>query len=72
MIVKEDIIKVAEPVIKNLGGFFVDIKVNAANVITLFFDREDGLELFRSLEKISVPRICKCKKSFKRGFRCRF
>ena len=43
MIAKDDIIIVAEPVIKNLGGFFVYIKVNTANVITLFFDSEDGL-----------------------------
>ena len=50
MLVKEDIIKVAEPVIKNLGGFFVDIKVNAANVITLFFDREDGVTVDHCLQ----------------------
>jgi ribosome maturation factor RimP len=50
MIAKENIIKVAEPIIKNLGGFFVDIKVNTSNVITLFFDREDGVTVDHCLE----------------------
>ena len=45
MIVKEEIRKVAEPKIKELGGFFVDLKVNTANVITLFFDREEGVHV---------------------------
>ena len=45
MIAKEDIKKVAEPKIKELNGFFVDIKVNTANVITLFFDRFDGVQV---------------------------
>ena len=45
MIAKEDIRKVAEPKIKELDGFFVDLKVNAANGITLFFDRMDGVQV---------------------------
>ena len=45
MIAKEDIKKVAEPKIKELNGFFVDVKVNKANVITLFFDRFDGVQV---------------------------
>ena len=45
MIVKEEIRKVAEFKIKELGGFFVDLKVNTANVITLFFDRMDGVQV---------------------------
>ena len=45
MIIKEAIRKVAEPKIKEMDGFIVDLKVNAANVITLFFDRNDGVQL---------------------------
>ncbi|MEC7863492.1 MAG: ribosome assembly cofactor RimP [Bacteroidota bacterium] len=45
MIVKEEIKKVAEFKIKELGGFLVDLKVNTANVITLFFDRMDGVQV---------------------------
>ena len=45
MISKEEIKKVAEPKIKELGGFFVDAKVNTANVITVFFDRMDGVQV---------------------------
>ena len=45
MIAKEEIRKVAEPKIKELDGFFVDVKVNTANVITLFFDRTDGVQV---------------------------
>ena len=44
MISKEEIKKVAEPKIKEQGGFFVNVKVNTANVITVFFDR---MEVFR-------------------------
>ena len=43
MIAREDIRKIAEQKIKQLDGFFVDVKVNTANVITLFFDRMDGV-----------------------------
>jgi ribosome maturation factor RimP len=45
MISKEEIIKVAKPKIKELDGFFVDLKVNTSNVITLFFDRLNGVEV---------------------------
>jgi ribosome maturation factor RimP len=45
MIAKEEIRKVAESKIKELDGFFVDVKVNTANVITLFFDRMDGVKV---------------------------
>ncbi len=45
MIAKEDIKKVAEPKIKELNGFFVDVKANKAKVITLFFDRFDGVQV---------------------------
>ncbi len=45
MITKEDIRKVAEPKIKELNGFFVDVKVNTNNVITLCFDRMDGVKI---------------------------
>lgn len=50
MILKEDIKKVAEAKIKQLDGFLVDIKVNTANVITLFFDRIDGVQVEHCLE----------------------
>ena len=45
MITKEEIKKVAEVKINEIDGFFVDLKVNTANVITLFFDRNAGVEL---------------------------
>ena len=45
MISKEEIKKVAEPKIKEQGGFFVDVKVNTANVIIVFFDRMDGVQV---------------------------
>ena len=45
MIAEEEIRKVVEPKIKELDGFFVDRKVNTANVITLFFDRKDGVQI---------------------------
>ena len=45
MIVKENLRRVAEAKIKELDGFFVDLKVNTANVITLFFDRMDGVHI---------------------------
>ena len=50
MILKEEIKKVAEAKIKQLDGFFVDLKVNTANVITLFFDRMDGVRIEHCLE----------------------
>ncbi|MBT3611664.1 MAG: ribosome assembly cofactor RimP [Flavobacteriales bacterium] len=45
MISKEEIKRVAEPKIKEQGGFFVDVKVNTANVITIFFDRMEGVQV---------------------------
>ena len=50
MIVKEEIIKVAESKIKELGGFLVNVKVNTANVITIFFDRIEGVQVEHCLE----------------------
>lgn len=50
MISKEAIKQVAESKIKELDGFFVDLKVNTANVITLFFDRMDGVQVEHCLE----------------------
>ncbi|MEC7646589.1 MAG: ribosome assembly cofactor RimP [Bacteroidota bacterium] len=50
MITKEAIRKVAETKINSIDGFFVDLKVNTANVITLFFDRNDGVEVKHCLE----------------------
>ena len=50
MIEKEEIKKVAESKIKELDGFFVDVKVNTANVITLFFDRMEGVQVEHCLE----------------------
>ena len=45
MIHKEDIKRVAESKLKEIDGFFVDLKVNTSNVITLFFDRMDGVQV---------------------------
>jgi ribosome maturation factor RimP len=45
MISKEEIKKVAVTKIKEQGGFFVDVKVNTANVITVFFDRMEGVQV---------------------------
>ena len=45
MITKEEIIKVAESKIKELDGFVVDVKLNTANVITVFFDRLEGVQI---------------------------
>ena len=50
MITKEAIKEVAEVKINEIGGFFVDLKVNTANVITLFFDRNAGVEVKHCLE----------------------
>ena len=50
MISKEAIKKVAESKIKELDGFFVDLKVNTENEITLFFDRIDGVKVEHCLE----------------------
>ncbi len=45
MIAKEEVRKVAEKKIKELDGFLVDLKVNTANVIILFFDRMEGVSI---------------------------
>ena len=45
MIEKEEIKRVAESKIKEIDGFFVDLKVNTSNVITLFFDRMEGVQV---------------------------
>ena len=50
MISKQEIIKDAEPKIKELDGFLVDVKVNTANVITVFFDRTEGVRVEHCLE----------------------
>ena len=50
MIAKQEIIKVAESKIKELDGFLVDVKVNTANVITVFFDRMEGVRVGHCLE----------------------
>ena len=50
MIAKEEIIKVAEAKIKELDGFLVDVKVNTANIITVFFDRMEGVQVKHCLE----------------------
>ena len=43
MILKEEIIKVAEGKMAEMDAFLVDVKVNTSNVITVFFDRMDGV-----------------------------
>ena len=50
VIAKQEIIKVAEPKIKELDGFLVDVKVNTANIITVFFDRMEGVQVENCLE----------------------
>lgn len=50
MIASEEIRKVAEVKIKQIDGFFVDVKINTANVITIFFDRMDGVQVEHCLE----------------------
>ena len=50
MINKEDIIKVSKEKIEEIGGFFVDIKINLANSISLYFDRIDGVSIDHCLQ----------------------
>lgn len=50
VIVKQEIIKVADLKIKELDGFLVDVKVNTNNVITIFFDRMEGVRVEHCLE----------------------
>ena len=50
MIAKDEIIRVAELKVKEINGFLVDVKVNTANVITVFFDRMEGVQVENCLE----------------------
>ncbi len=50
MIAEEKIKEVAKEKIKDLGGFFVDLKVTQGNSITLFFDRFDGVKVEHCVE----------------------
>ena len=50
MIAEEQIKEVAKEKIKELGGFFVDLKVTQGNTITLFFDRFDGVKVEHCVE----------------------
>ena len=50
MIVQDEIRRVAESKVKQLNGFLVDVKVNTANVITVFFDRMEGVQVENCLE----------------------
>ena len=50
MINKEDIIKVSKEKIEEIGGFFVDIKINLTNSISLYFDRIDGVSIDHCLQ----------------------
>ena len=50
MISKEEITNVAELKIKQLGGYLVDVKVNTANVITVYIDRVEGVLVEHCLE----------------------
>ncbi|MEC9209363.1 MAG: ribosome assembly cofactor RimP [Bacteroidota bacterium] len=50
MISKEKIKKVAELKIKQLGGYLVDVKVNTANIITVYIDRIEGVLVEHCLE----------------------
>ena len=45
MILKEDIISIAEDKIKSIDGYLVDVKVTPKNVIVIYFDRFDGVSL---------------------------
>ena len=50
MINKEDIIKVSKEKIEEIGGFFVDIKINLTNSISLYVDRIDGVSIDHCLQ----------------------
>ena len=50
MISKEKIRSAAEIKIKQLGGYLVDVKVNTANVITVYIDRKEGVLVDHCLE----------------------
>tara|TARA_B110000444_G_C18753869_1_gene554111 strand:+ start:455 stop:910 length:456 start_codon:yes stop_codon:yes gene_type:complete len=50
MIAEDEIRRVAEYKVKELNGFLVDVKVNTANVITVFFDKMEGVQVENCLE----------------------
>lgn len=50
MIAQDEIIRVAEQKVKEINGFLVDVTVNTANVITVFFDRMEGVKVENCLE----------------------
>ena len=50
MITQDEIRRIAEPKVKAINGFLVDVKVNTANVITVFFDRMEGVQVENCLE----------------------
>ena len=50
MIAKDEIIRVAKLKVKEINGFLVDVKVNTSNVITVFFDRMEGVQVENCLE----------------------
>ena len=50
MISKEEIKNVVEFKINQLGGYLVDVKVNTANVITVYIDRVEGILVEHCLE----------------------
>lgn len=52
MINNIEIRKVAEQKIKDIGGFLVDLKVSSSNVISLSFDKIDGV-IFEDCLKIT-------------------
>jgi len=50
MVSKEEIKNAAKLKIKQLGGYLVDVKVNTANVITIYIDRVEGVLVEHCLE----------------------
>ena len=50
MITQDEIRRIAEPKVKEINGFLVDVKVNTANVISVFFDRMEGVQVENCLE----------------------
>ena len=58
MISKNKIRKSAEDKVKELGGYLVDVKVSLNNIITIYFDKIEGVsfedckELSRYIEEV--------------------
>ena len=52
MINNIEIKKVAEQKIKDIGGFLVDLKVSSSNVISLSFDKIEGVSFEDCLKKV--------------------